>query len=140
MSVVFLCAAALNQPAASQSSRGPVAGIPGMPPLVDAGNLYSETAAGRLSPSVVDALQRIYVPNISSNDLYVIDLFVRAKNSQQDGRPAAENSPGNHASVRSKSPPSVCMTSYPIRSAHSAAPGCFARARCTAAISSVSIS
>jgi YVTN family beta-propeller protein len=45
----------------------------GMPPVVDAGNLYSEAAAGKLSPSVAQALPRVYVPNLRSNDVYVID-------------------------------------------------------------------
>ena len=47
--------------------------LPGMPPVVDRTNLYSETAAGRLSPAVADALPRVYVPNLESNDVYVID-------------------------------------------------------------------
>jgi YVTN family beta-propeller protein len=47
--------------------------VPGMPPVVDPGNLYSEAAAGKLSPAVQDALPRVYVPNIQSNDVYVID-------------------------------------------------------------------
>jgi len=46
---------------------------PGMPPVVDPMNLYSETAKGPLSPAVADALPRVYVPNRSSNDVYVID-------------------------------------------------------------------
>jgi len=45
----------------------------GMPPVVNAGNLYSEAGAGRLSSAVSDALPRIYVPNLRSNDVYVID-------------------------------------------------------------------
>lgn len=47
--------------------------VPGMPPVVDPANLYSETAAGRLSPAVAGALPRVYVPNRVSNDVYVID-------------------------------------------------------------------
>jgi YVTN family beta-propeller protein len=47
--------------------------LPGMPPVVDTANLYSEAAAGRMSPVVADALPRIYVPNLRSNDVYVID-------------------------------------------------------------------
>ena len=47
--------------------------MPGMPPVVDATNLYSETAAGKLGPAVAGALERIYVPNLQSNDVYVID-------------------------------------------------------------------
>src|SRR5260370_19196357 len=44
-----------------------------MPPVVDATNLYSETGAGHLSASVADALPRVYVPNLRSNDVVVID-------------------------------------------------------------------
>ena len=46
--------------------------VSGMPPVVDARNLYSETAAGKLSPAVAGALERVYVPNRQSNDVYVI--------------------------------------------------------------------
>jgi len=38
-----------------------------------ASNVYRETGAGRLSPSVAGALNRVYVPNIGSNDVYVIN-------------------------------------------------------------------
>ena len=47
--------------------------LPGMPPVVDARNLYSETTAGKFSPAVAGALPRVYVPNVKSNDVYVID-------------------------------------------------------------------
>lgn len=44
-----------------------------MPPVVTPTNLYSEAGPGKLSPTVSDALQRVYVPNVKSNDVYVID-------------------------------------------------------------------
>ena len=47
--------------------------LPGMPPVGDPANLYSEAAAGRMSPAVAAALPRVYVPNRGSNDVYVID-------------------------------------------------------------------
>ena len=47
--------------------------VPGMPPVPDPANLYSETAAGRLSAAVRGDLERIYVPNLRSNDVYVVD-------------------------------------------------------------------
>ena len=47
--------------------------VPGMPPVTDANNLYSETRAGMLSPAVAGALPRVYVPHLKSNDVYVID-------------------------------------------------------------------
>lgn len=44
-----------------------------MPPVVNASNLYSEAEADHLSPAVAEALPRVYVPNLRSNDVYVID-------------------------------------------------------------------
>ena len=50
-----------------------VATVAGMPPVVDPANLYSEAGAGKLSAAVQGALARVYVPNLRSNDVYVID-------------------------------------------------------------------
>ena len=47
--------------------------VPGMPPVIDPANLYSETTADKLSPAVAKALPRVYVPNLQSNDVTVID-------------------------------------------------------------------
>jgi YVTN family beta-propeller protein len=47
--------------------------VPGMPPVVDPNNLYSETRSDKLSPMVAKHLSRVYVPNRSSNDVAVID-------------------------------------------------------------------
>ena len=47
--------------------------LPGMPAVVDPRNLYSETTAGKFSPAVAGALSRVYVPNVKSNDVHVID-------------------------------------------------------------------
>ncbi|MDC8756375.1 YncE family protein [Janthinobacterium sp. hw3] len=44
-----------------------------MPPVINPLNIYSETAANRLSATVKDDLERVYVPNLRSNDVYVID-------------------------------------------------------------------
>ena len=62
-------------PAASAAARAPVAvaTVPGMPPVVDASNLYSETASGHMSPNVAGALERVYVPNHTANTVSVID-------------------------------------------------------------------
>src|SRR5258708_702526 len=59
--------------AASSQTPPPAAPQPlgAVPPVVDPANIYSETS--RLSPAVVGALPRIYVPNLKSQDLYVID-------------------------------------------------------------------
>jgi YVTN family beta-propeller protein len=47
--------------------------LPGMPPVVDSSNLYSETRSDKLSAVVAKHLPRVYVPNRSSNDVWVID-------------------------------------------------------------------
>ena len=57
----------------SASAAPAVATVPGMPPVVDASNLYSETGSAKMSPATATALPRIYVPNLRSNDVYVID-------------------------------------------------------------------
>jgi len=54
-------------------SAAAVATIPGMPPVVDPANLYGEAGAGHLSAAVQGALPRVYVPNLRSGDVYVID-------------------------------------------------------------------
>ena len=56
--------------APAAASAAPAAG---MPPVVDARNLYSEVAAGKFSPVVAGDLERIYVPNLRSNNVTVID-------------------------------------------------------------------
>ena len=60
-------------PAAARRGRARRRDVPGMPPVPDPTNLYSETAAGKLSPAVAGALPRVYVPNVKANDVYVID-------------------------------------------------------------------
>lgn len=64
-------------PAGAVAADGPVGAelslLPGMPPVPDPHNLYSETTADHLSPQVQGHLQRVYVPNLRSNDVYVID-------------------------------------------------------------------
>ncbi len=47
--------------------------VPGMPPVLDAANLYSETRSGVMSKAVEGALSRVYVPNRSDNTVSVID-------------------------------------------------------------------
>ena len=46
---------------------------PGVMPVPDPNNLYSETAAGKFSPHVTGALERIYVPNHKAHTVSVID-------------------------------------------------------------------
>src|SRR5215510_1508927 len=47
--------------------------LPGMPPVLDPHNVYSESVTGKMSPVTAGALNRIYVPNVKSGDVYVID-------------------------------------------------------------------
>ncbi len=47
--------------------------VPGMPAVVDVRNLYSETSADKVSPALRGDLERVYVPNLQSNDVTVID-------------------------------------------------------------------
>jgi YVTN family beta-propeller protein len=51
----------------------PVVTVPGMPPVPDPANLYSETGADRLSPALKNDLPRVYVPNRRANTVSVID-------------------------------------------------------------------
>ena len=51
----------------------PVSVVPGMAPVVDAQNLYSEIAGGKLSSATAGALERVYVPNRAENTVTVID-------------------------------------------------------------------
>ncbi|MBV8739310.1 MAG: YncE family protein [Alphaproteobacteria bacterium] len=44
-----------------------------MLPVLDPDNLYSTAGPNMLSPAVAGALTRVYVPNLRSNDVYVID-------------------------------------------------------------------
>ena len=55
------------------SAASAVATVPGMPAVVNPANLYGEAGVNHLSPAVAGALQRVYVPNLRSNDVYVID-------------------------------------------------------------------
>jgi YVTN family beta-propeller protein len=58
---------------AGNSATRTIQTVPGMPPVVDPSNLYSETRSDKLSPVVAKHLSRVYVPNRSSNDVWVID-------------------------------------------------------------------
>lgn len=65
--------AAAPAPATRAAQPARVVTIPGMAPVVDARNLYSEIGPSHLSPAVRGDLQRIYVPNLRTNDVSVID-------------------------------------------------------------------
>ena len=51
-------------------AQGP---LPGMPPVIDPKNVYSETAPGKFSPAVAGFPTRVYVPNSKSDTVDVID-------------------------------------------------------------------
>ena len=67
--------AACLQPVLAQapSAASAVNTVPGMPPVVDRNNLYSEIGAGKMSPAVAGALERVYVPNRTDRTVSVID-------------------------------------------------------------------
>ena len=68
---ITFAALALSFGALAQTPARPqVATVPGMPPVADASNLYSETTAGKLRPEVASDLPRVYVPHIQSHDVY----------------------------------------------------------------------
>lgn len=70
---LIVTAGLLAWPVAAQQGARAVETIPGMPPVGDPANLYSETRSDKVGPAVARALSRIYVPNLKSNDVYVID-------------------------------------------------------------------
>ena len=75
---VRCAAAALMMLAATVHAQAPasaaaVVTVPGMPPVPDPTNLYSETTAGKLSPAVAGARELVYVPNRGNNTVSVID-------------------------------------------------------------------
>ena len=59
--------------AVAQPPARAVETVPGMPPVVDPSNLYSETRADKMSAVAAPAPPRVYVPNLRSNEVYVID-------------------------------------------------------------------
>jgi len=71
--IAHLAALAALAAAASSSAAPPVQTVPGMPPVGDPANLYGDAGEGKLSDAVRGALPRVYVPNLQSNDVYVID-------------------------------------------------------------------
>ena len=58
---------------ASSYATARIETVPGMPAVTDPGNLYSETVAGKLSPAIANVTPRVYVPNVKSHEVHVID-------------------------------------------------------------------
>ena len=76
LAVMFLLSPPAILPAAESSDTSlprKIQTVTGMAPVVDPNNLYSETRSDKLSPTVANHLSRVYVPNRSSNDVWVID-------------------------------------------------------------------
>src|ERR1700680_4726674 len=74
LSLISLSALALAYaPLAAHAAAPTVQTVAGMPPVINPVDLYSEAGAGRLSAATAGALSRIYVPNLKSSDVYVID-------------------------------------------------------------------
>jgi len=73
--VIFVAAIPLAWAAeqGGSSSARTIQTVAGMPPVVDSNNLYSEIRSDKLSAVVAKHLPRVYVPNRSSNDVWVID-------------------------------------------------------------------
>ncbi len=70
------CLAALASVTA-HAGEAPVSGFPGMPPVLDRSNVYSAAGANQMSAAVGNALPRVYVPELRSNDVVVIDPQTR---------------------------------------------------------------
>jgi len=58
---------------AAETTAKTIQTVPGMAPVIDAKNIYSEIRSDNLSPVVAKHLHRVYVPNRTSNDVWVID-------------------------------------------------------------------
>lgn len=58
---------------AAAPAASPIQTIPGMPGVSNPDNLYSQTGVGHIAPDVAQDPARVYVPNLRSNDVYVID-------------------------------------------------------------------
>ncbi len=58
---------------AASAQTGPISVLPGMPPVIDPNDIYSEDRPGKLSPVVANFPSRVYVPNAGSNSVDVID-------------------------------------------------------------------
>ena len=71
--VVAMILGAIGQCGAQTGTPEPVVTVPGMPPVSDPNNLYSETGSDRVSPALKNDLPRVYVPNRRSNTVSVID-------------------------------------------------------------------
>src|SRR4051812_19078949 len=67
------CSSKAPQPESVHAEPAMVDSLPGMPPVMNANDIYSEDAPGKLSPVVKNFPSRVYVPNSGSNTVDVID-------------------------------------------------------------------
>jgi YVTN family beta-propeller protein len=74
-SALGLWASGVGSTPAAAAASAPAAWnpLPGMPPVIDPSNIYSEIAGSKISPALAGDPVRIYVPNLRSNDVYVVD-------------------------------------------------------------------
>ena len=70
---VLVTALALGVAARAGSQPKAIETIPGMPAVTDPANLYSETRPDKISPAIANMPQRVYVPNVKSHEVHVID-------------------------------------------------------------------
>jgi len=63
----------LTLAAGSAQAAAGIETVPDMPPVTNPTNLYSETGSDKLSPAVANVPPRVYVPNVKSNEVHVID-------------------------------------------------------------------
>jgi YVTN family beta-propeller protein len=73
LALAVACVTPVTSQTGAPDTTPTVSTVPGMPPVTDPKNLYSETAAGKIQPAVANDPPRVYVPNLQSNDVYVID-------------------------------------------------------------------
>src|SRR4051794_22450703 len=67
-------AAVLPTPPPTSAPPSPVVDVlPGMPPVTDPANVYSDAGAGMLSPAAQAARPMVYVPHNRSGDVWEID-------------------------------------------------------------------
>jgi YVTN family beta-propeller protein len=71
--LVQIAAAPAAAAAAAGTAPSAVRTVPGMPLVLNPANLYGAAGPNMLSPAVAGALTRVYVPNLRSDDVYVID-------------------------------------------------------------------
>ena len=71
--VATACALTAGPAASAPTGAAAAPAVGTMPPVVDARNVYSETQVGKLSEAAKGDPERVYVPNLRSGDVYVIE-------------------------------------------------------------------